>query len=412
MNIESLAQVAQKKLNPENSALSELRSKFLHAFKEQGLRETVQDSYKFTNLETFFSALSFENTESKKSSVEHSTLPTIYLENGVFLNSDKLPAGITLRKISEEVETIKSYLTASNALSNLHHSLFEHGVFIEIDRKAHITTPIKIINTITKSDITSPTHFIRANSLSKITVIEETIGQGLAHANISETYINALDGSSVEHISLQEEAGEALNHVSLFSDVARDATVRSFIFHTSGKMNRTNLELNLNEAGSNGESYALFLTNGQEHSDISTVINHKHADTTSNQIAKGILDAESKGVFTGKIHIHPKAQRVASGQMNKNLLLSRKAQVHSQPQLEIFADDVKCSHGSTTGQLSPEEVFYFEARGIPQEKARNLLAFGFGLEVVQKIGNPEAQTYIAKIIKDNLVDKFSFGRVL
>src|SRR5690606_13346427 len=166
-----------------------------------------------------------------------------------------------------------------------------------------------------------------------------------------------------------------------------------------------------NAPGAKGETYALFITNGEEHSDVNTVINHKAADTTSNQISKGILDAASKGVFTGKIHIFPKAQRVASGQLNKNLLLSKKAQVHSQPQLEIFADDVKCSHGSTTGQLSPEEIFYFQARGIPEDKARNLLAFGFGLEVVQKIENNEAREYVSGIVKEGLQKKFSLGGI-
>jgi len=95
--------------------------------------------------------------------------------------------------------------------------------------------------------------------------------------------------------------------------------------------------------------------------------------------------------------------------MNKNLLLSKSAQVHSQPQLEIFADDVKCSHGSTTGQLSDDEVFYFESRGIPKHKARNILALGFGLEIVQKIENPLSRMHIDQIVKNKLNEKFSIG---
>ena len=174
-------------------------------------------------------------------------------------------------------------------------------------------------------------------------------------------------------------------------------------------MNRKNLTLNLNAPGANGENYSLFLTNGKEHSDIYTEVNHKSSDTFSNQIAKGILDENSKGIFTGKIHIYPKAQRVSSGQLNKNLLLSNKAQVHSQPQLEIFADDVKCSHGSTTGQLSSDEVFYFQTRGIPAEKARTLIALGFGLEIVQKIKNPLAQKFTLSLIREKLAEKFSIG---
>lgn len=413
MNVETLAKLAENKIASSGSKELQLRKKFLSRFKAHGLKETTQDSYKFTNLETFFSTLALHSEETSEVLPDsRSAFPTIELTNGELKNSDKLPAGVTVKKISEHFDQVQSYLTESNALSGLHHSLFEHGIFIEVDRKADVTTPLRILNLITKSDISSPTHLIKAHPQSRITIIEETKSQGISHANIAETYIEAMDGAIVEHIALQEENTDGLNHSSLFSEVAKDATVRSFIFHNSGRMNRSNLELNLNAAGANGESYALFLTNGKEHSDINTVINHKSADTTSNQIAKGILDAESKGVFTGLIHIFPKAQRVASGQLNKNLLLSKRAQVHSQPQLEIFADDVKCSHGSTTGQLSPEEIFYFQARGIPEEKARNLLAFGFGLEVVQKIVNPKAQEFISGIIKDSLATKFSLGRVL
>jgi Fe-S cluster assembly protein SufD len=174
-------------------------------------------------------------------------------------------------------------------------------------------------------------------------------------------------------------------------------------------LNRRNLNLELLGPGANGESYNLYLTNGTEHSDINTIIQHRSADSTSQQIAKGILDGDSKGIFTGKIHIHPQAQRVASGQLNKNLLLSKKAQSHSQPQLEIFADDVKCSHGSTTGQLSDDEVFYFQARGIPAEKARTLLAHGFGLEIVLKIKDKTIRHKAESLVMESLKTKFELG---
>jgi Fe-S cluster assembly protein SufD len=167
--------------------------------------------------------------------------------------------------------------------------------------------------------------------------------------------------------------------------------------------------MTLNNSGANAESYALYMTEGKEHTDINTMINHKAADTTSNQVAKGIVDGESKAIFTGRIHIFKDAQRVASGQLNKNLLLSKKAQVHSQPQLEIFADDVKCSHGSTTGQLSNDEVFYFQTRGIPQERAKSLLAYGFGLDVVMQITNPEARAIAEVVVKEKLKAKFKLG---
>ena len=412
MNVQILAEMAEKKLSHSPAKDAVWRKDFLSKFKSSGLKEVTQDSYKFTNLETFFSNLAITGKSFEQNLEIQSDYPVITLVNGMLQKHDSLPQGVTITKISDKPELIRPLMTEANALSNLHHGLFENGILIEVTKNCQVEIPLRIINTITQSDISSPTHLVLAHPHSKVCVIEETKCRDISHANISETYIQAMDGAHVEHISLHEEANEALNHVSIFSEISKDATVKSFIFHTAGKMNRTNLTLNMNAPGSNGESYGLFLTNGSEHSDINTEINHKAPDTTSNQMVKGILDENSKGIFTGKIHIFPKAQRVFSGQLNKNLLLSKKAQVHSQPQLEIFADDVKCSHGSTTGQLSPEEIFYFEARGIPAEKARNLLAFGFGLEIVQKITNLKAQEFISTIIKENLVNKFSFGRVL
>lgn len=409
MNIESLSALADKNIQVSDKALKDFKAGSLSRFKTQGFHSPVVDGYKFTNLETFFGSLEKLEEQKSDASFPQTDFPTLVFQDGELVRSDKLPSGITLKSLKDNFSQVKDLLTESNALSQLHHSLVKDGVIIEIAKNQEIETPLRILNLLTSSSISAPTHLIVAHAHSKVTVIEETIGKEVAHATINESYIYAHKGAVVEHIYLDEESSLGLNHSSLSAEVEQDATVRTFIFHNQGKMNRKNLTLNLNAPGSNGESYSLFLTNGKEHSDINTVIHHKAADTTSRQIAKGILDGESKGIFTGKIHIHPQAQRVASSQLNKNLLLSKKAQVHSQPQLEIFADDVKCSHGSTTGQLSDEEVFYFQARGIPEDKARVLLAQGFGLEVVLKIENKAARAHVNDVILKNLQNKFNLG---
>jgi Fe-S cluster assembly protein SufD len=414
MNIETLAALADKKIDLSDGVLGDFRKTHLALFERKGMREVAPDSYKFTNLLSFFKEMEFAPQNFEGSLPEFSaSFPTITFIDGELSGSDNLPDGVTVEKIHSHFPNIKELFVESNALSHLHHALLNDGLLIEIGKNTEINAPLRILNLLTKSTVSAPTHLIVAHPHSKLTIIEETRAIGnVSHAFIPETYIKAFPGSRVEHISIDLENEKGLNHSSVFAEVEKDASVRSVFLSGSGKLNRKNLTLNLNAPGSHGESYSLFLANGTEHADIYTVINHKSADTTSDQIAKGILDGDSKGVFTGKIHIHPKAQRVASGQLNKNLLLSKKAQVHSQPQLEIFADDVKCSHGSTTGQLSDDEVFYFQARGIPTEKARNLLALGFGLEVVQKIQNKEALSHITAIIREKLAEKFSLGRGL
>ena len=400
-------------IGTSTGVLKDFKETHLSLFKKKGMKEIVQDSYKFSNLEIMFEDLAPDNATSEIDAASFkANIPTITFKDGVYFASDNLPDGVKTRNIREDFSLLQNLFTESNALSHLHHALLNEGLVIEVTSRKEISRPVRILHLLTRSGISAPTFIIKANPLSKITVIEETRSLEARHAMVGETYILASEGAHVEHIALDEEGVEGLNHSSVFAEVAKDASVRSLIFHGHGKINRKNLTLNLNSPGAHGESYSLFLTNGKEHSDIYTTINHKAHDTTSDQIAKGILDGDSKGVFTGKIHIFPQAQRVASSQLNKNLLLSKKAQVHSQPQLEIFADDVKCSHGSTTGQLSDDEVFYFEARGIPRDKARNLLAFGFGIEIVQKISHKEAREYVSKVIRENLSSKFSLGRDL
>lgn len=415
MNIDTIASLADKKIDLSDGILSDFKKTHLALFRQKGMKEIILDSYKFTNLNSFFDSLQYnpENFEGDISKISSSELPTITFQDGDFLSSDNLPDGILIRRIHSHFHEIKDLFKEANALSHLHHAMMNDGIIVEVEKNCTVKTPLRILNIQTKSTIATSTHLIVAHPHSKLTVIEETRAVPVvSHAMVSETYIQAHAGSQIEHIAIGIETKDGLLHSSVFADVEKDATVRSIMLTASGKMNRMNLTLNLNASGAHGETYALFLTSGTEHSDINTEINHKFADTTSSQIAKGILDGDSKGVFTGKIHIFPKAQRVVSGQLNKNLLLSRKAQVHSQPQLEIFADDVKCSHGSTTGQMSDDEVFYFQARGIPADKARNLLAYGFGIEVVQKIQNHKAQEHVASIIKEKLQEKFSLGGAL
>ncbi len=412
MNIETLAAMAQQKISLPDQRLESFRAENLAAFRQKGVREVVPDSYKFTKLESFLEAISLgsgaESSLVKPEAFPAPGMATLTFVNGEFLSADALPAGLSVRKIGPELGDHVELFTEKNALSHLHHALLQEGVVIEASPQAEATTPVRLLNIFNAPRVSAPTVVILAHPRARLSVFEETrVTTDTEHVTVSETYIRAAQGAAVEHVTLQLGSAHGMNHNSIVAQVERDAVVRSVILTASGRLNRNNLTLNLHDAGAHGESHALFLTNGPEHSDVFTEINHRAADTTSHQIAKGILDGESKGVFTGRIHIFPKAQRVASGQLNKNLLLSKKAQVHSQPQLEIFADDVKCSHGSTTGQLSPDEVFYFQARGIPEDRARNLLALGFGLEVVLKIDNLLTRERVTTIIREKLSEKFS-----
>jgi len=411
MNKTELTNLAEQKLAQSVMPFLEFNQKHLDLFKQKGLL-SMPESYPFTNLETFFekvTSISHKTTyrDSTKDSDSEFIHLTISEEGPTFVNHQI--NGLKVSKMTQaEIEFLQNNGQLS-PLTHLHHALLKNGVVVEIAKNTIIEKPIKINYQSEASKLFAKILFIRLGANSKATLMDESRHLHDKIALMHETYIEVGAGANLEHIQIHQNDEHTINHLTNDASVSKDGNYRNIIINLSGKLNRCNLNLRLTEPGARGESFNLYLTNDFEHSDINTVIHHLAADTTSQQIAKGILNGDSKGIFTGKIHIHPHAQRVVSGQLNKNLILSKKAQAHSMPQLEIFADDVKCSHGSTTGELSDEEIFYFEARGIPKDEAKTILANGFGLEIVHKIENKTLRKKIESVVLDQLNIKFKLG---
>ena len=401
--------------NTELSALwaEGVRKNAMDAFKKTGLPHK-SENYRFTNIEKFLNPVHWKTPHKVYGEkVEHEILKnqSEYKNLVVFVNGILAPelsrhAEMDITPIFSglnDQETLwKSFnVFAQDELTHLHHSFLYEGVVIK--GKKNIKQTVKIISLITDDNIfTHPTIFVHAEKFSDLTIVEECLSVAdKVYAQQFFGLVQVDEGAKVEHIQLVHENNQANYLATTEAKVQKDAVYRNITLHLGAALARKNLSIELLEAGAHAESYALYGLRSKQHSDIYTQIIHKAPDTTSAQIAKGILADESRGVFTGKIHIHPQAQRVASSQLNKNLLLSQKAQAHSQPQLEIFADDVKCSHGSTTGQLQDDELFYFQSRGIPADKARALLAHAFGNEILMKIANTQVREEInTRVLSD------------
>ena len=404
MNTDLINDLASKTIGKHSPELQASNKSYLKKLLETGMK-LDSEAYRFTNFTSLFESIEFNKGNKTDTAIiadEYSH--TISIKNGV-LTGD-------LPKIEGVSFTIQSSTDGHEDLTGtglLHRSFLGGILLIEINKNVELIKPIRVVRDSEKAEINSFTVIFKAKRNSKATLIEESLGNFTSYVSTQETFIEVEDGANLEHIQMDYGQETSLIHSKTETKIAQDANYKNIVFHLNGRMNRRNTIIEMTAPGANGESYNLFLTSKNEHSDINTQLIHAAADTTSNQIAKGILAGESKGIFCGKIHIHKHAQRVASGQLNKNLLLSRKAQVHSMPQLEIFADDVKCSHGSTTGQLSDEELFYFQARGIPANKARTLLAFGFALEIVKKIGNQYSRKRFEQIVLNLLHEKFQIG---
>ena len=412
MELSTFASEAKTKIASSTGSLKDFRLTYLALFNKTGFASKDPEDYKFSNLPRFME----EYLPSKKESLVleiqdylSPQLPTLLFLDGEYMDTKTTTAGLTIKSLSEHFDSVKDLFAPTDAGTNFHHSHMSEGVILEVAKNTKIEKPIRVVYLNTRTAVFAPTIILKTGAHAEVTLLEESIAIDNEYSFFAETYIDAAAGSKIEHIQLDRGSEKTISHGSTHTQIDKDASYKNVSFIIGGKFNRRNLTMSLNSSGANAESYALYMTEGKEHTDINTMINHKAADTTSNQVAKGIVDGESKAIFTGRIHIFKDAQRVASGQLNKNLLLSKKAQVHSQPQLEIFADDVKCSHGSTTGQLSNDEVFYFQTRGIPQERAKSLLAYGFGLDVVMQISNPEARKIAEVVVKEKLKTKFKLG---
>lgn len=184
--------------------------------------------------------------------------------------------------------------------------------------------------------------------------------------------------------------------------VEKDASFESCALHLGSLFSRYNVDIALMGEGAYGSANGVYPLTDKQHCDTYSHIHHFAPHTLSGQLYKGILNDESHGIFTGRIHVHKDAQQINSEQLNKTLLLSPKAHSHSRPQLEIFADDVKCSHGSTTGQLNPDEIFYLQSRGIDPRKGAKILAHGFAYDVTHKLKSPWLKTKLTPYLKATL----------
>jgi len=225
----------------------------------------------------------------------------------------------------------------------------------------------------------------------------------------SQLELTIKENAQVELLILND--AKDTSHLNVIATIEKNAHLNLIHLNFNNQKTRTNISTELTGTEAHIGLYTLNLNKSDEASDLRSVIHHLAPNTTSEQVNKSILHHTSKAIFSGKIHIHQKAQEVSSSQLSKSLLLSTKAQSISEPQLEIFADNVKCSHGSTTGQLSTDEIFYFRSRGINEARAKALLTLGFALEIIQKIDHSEMREKVSDYAKDYL-EKFFMGKDL
>jgi Fe-S cluster assembly protein SufD len=287
----------------------------------------------------------------------------------------------------------------------LNSALFQDGVYIDIPDGKYLKKPLLLLsfNQSNQGQTIFPRVFITVGKNAEITLIEKIISLDDKVYFLNDvTEISVAENSHLFYYKLQNQNKEAIEVSNFETDIHRNGTYSSAVISLQGGMIRNNLSLNLLDSGCEGNMYGLYLLDGKTHVDNHTNVDHIKPHSVSNELYKGVLADKSRGVFNGKIFVRQEAQKTVAFQQNNNILLSEDAVVNTKPQLEIWADDVKCSHGCTAGQLDEEALFYLQARGIGKEKAKGLLLYAFAGEVLDNIKNEAFKDYCIQQVEERL----------
>jgi Fe-S cluster assembly protein SufD len=269
----------------------------------------------------------------------------------------------------------------------LNTAFLQDGAVIVVPRGARIEAPVHVLFIATQGEAAShPRCLLIAETGSEITLVEDyvTLNEGPYVAN-TVTEIVVRDNAQVNHIRVQRDSTEAFHIGNCAVSLVHSSRYRSVSVALGARISRYDVNALLDAEGAECTIDGLALINGLQLADTHSRIDHAKPNGTSRQLHKCIVDGAAHAVFNGKILVRPDAQNIDSAQSSRNLLLNAKARVDTKPQLEIFADDVKCAHGATVGQLDAEELFYLKSRGLSQSIAHNLLTYAFGAEIIDRI---------------------------
>jgi Fe-S cluster assembly protein SufD len=405
---------------PKN--FSEARALAKKSYLNQGIPVAKSEEYKFTNIgkkleqniTDYAPALPFEVTPEMVNSATFDGFQgdVLVFSNGKFLPdlSAKIE-GIEISLISSKADLEIGSIAKpeKDAFAAINQASFEDGLFISVPKKAQIERPILLLsfNRANEGQVIQPRIWIEAGDFAEVTFIDQSISLGDTSYFVNKVIeLKGGVNTQLKYYRLQNESKSAIEVSNIETDVQKDARFTSVNISLSGDLVRNNLSLNLLGSNSEGNMYGIYLLNGKSHVDNHTNVDHTIPHAESNELYKGILADQSRGVFNGKIFVRQDAQKTNAFQQNNNILLSEDAIVNTKPQLEIWADDVKCSHGCTVGQLDEEALFYLQARGIDKTQAKGLLLYAFAGEVLEKIEEESFRAYCDTLIQERLGSKF------
>lgn len=305
-----------------------------------------------------------------------------------------------------ETQLAKSARVEDNPFTALNTAFFQDGAFIQAASDSVLEEPIVVFFISTATDLGNTSHprnLIVAERGSRLTVLEcyARIGEAACLTN-AVTEVAVGEGAAIEYCKFQDESPEAFHIASIHAHLAQKCNFTAHSVATGARLSRNNIRVKMDGEGSDCILNGLYLTKGDQLCDHHMIVEHAKPNCNSHEYFNGIMDGRSRGVFHGRILVQPEAQKTDAKQTNKNLLLSDDATANTKPQLEIYADDVKCTHGATVGQLNDDSIFYLRARGIGLETARRMLIHAFAGEIVERIQCQAARKELDDLIWDRL----------
>ena len=343
---------------------------------------------------------------------------TLVFVNGYFSKEfsdvESVPKGLILETISEAIkkhpELVLNYFAKSasaekNIFTALNTAFADHGTFVHVEENAIIEKPIQILY-VTKADdiFVSPRNLFLVSKNAQVKITETYTGFGdrsYFTNQVTEFIVN--DSAVVEHVRIQDEHLQSFHISTLSVDLEKSSNFSSYNINFGGALVRNNVNATFNNSFAECRLNGLYVTEGNQFVDNHTMIDHAKPNCLSNELYKGILNDTSRGVFNGKVFVRQDAQKTNAYQQNKNILLSNDAVVNTKPQLEIFADDVKCSHGATVGQLDKDQLFYLKARGIQEKEAKAILIYAFASDVVHSISMLQVRDHLEALLAEKLL---------
>jgi Fe-S cluster assembly protein SufD len=391
--------------------LPRLRRVAIDSFAERGFPTTHDEEWKYTNVAPLAS-MEFEFrqvklTQELRQKFNNLPLGDLGCSRVTFLNGRfapelsqtvGIPQGVRVGSLASAWKTqgalIERHLgryadATKHAFVALNTAFFEDGAFVEVPKGVTLEKPLHILQISHGAGnfvITHPRNLILVGDTAHASIIETffSLVDDTTFTN-TVTEIVAGEGALVDYCKIQQESDLAFHYARVQVHQARSSSVTTHSIQLGGLLTREEVQTVLDGEGAESLLHGLYVVTGQQHVDNHTTIEHAKAHCASREVYKGVLEGHAQGVFNGKIVVRPDAQKTDSKQSNKNLLLSEDAIINTKPQLEIFADDVKCTHGATVGQIDPEAVFYLRSRGISATEAKKLLTYAFANDVMERI---------------------------